>query len=90
LTLQQTLARVPGVARVSPDLQGTALIAGKDGIAVGGNGAPGLGFAFDPDSAAFTLIKGTAPTGPDQVAVESSTLGQVRTVGGRHHPGGHR
>lgn len=74
LTLEQTLARVPGVARVSPDLQGTALIAGKDGIAVGGNGAPGLGFAFDPDSAAFTLVEGTGPTGPDQVAVESSTL----------------
>jgi putative ABC transport system permease protein len=74
LTLQQDLAAVPGVARVSPDLQGTALIAGKDGIAVGGNGAPGLGFAFEPDSPAFTLVKGTGPTGPDQVAVESSTL----------------
>jgi hypothetical protein len=50
---------VPGVARVSPDLQGTALIAGKDSTAVGGNGAPGLGFAFEPDSPAFTLVQGT-------------------------------
>jgi putative ABC transport system permease protein len=74
LTLQQTLAGVDGVARVSPDLSGTALIAGKDGIAVGGNGAPGLGFAFEPDSPAFTLVKGTGPAGPEQVVVESATL----------------
>jgi putative ABC transport system permease protein len=77
LTLQRTLAGVDGVARVSPDLSGTALIAGKDGIAVGGNGAPGLGFAFEPDSPAFTLVKGTGPTGPDQVVVESSTLAKA-------------
>ena len=40
-----TLAQVPGVKRVVPDLQGTALIAGKDGTAVRSGGAPGLGFA---------------------------------------------
>lgn len=74
LTLQPALAAVPGVARVVPDIQGTAIIAGKDGIAVGGGGAPALGFAYLPDSPAFTLVKGRGPVNRDQVAVEAATL----------------
>lgn len=77
LSLERKLAAVPGVARAVPNIQGTAIIAGKDGLAVRSGGAPGLGFAYDPSDPAFTLIKGSAPTGPSQVLVESSTLAKA-------------
>jgi putative ABC transport system permease protein len=72
--LAARLAAVPGVARSLPDLQGTALIVGKDGLVVRNGGAPGLGFAYTPDSPSFTLIKGAAPAGPAEVLVEQATL----------------
>jgi putative ABC transport system permease protein len=74
LALVPVVAAVPGAARVSPDLQGTAIIAGKDGGAVRNSGAPGLGFAFAEDDPAFTLVDGRGPRGPAEVAVEASTL----------------
>lgn len=75
LTLEPALAAVDGVARVVPNVQGTAMIAGKDGIAVGGgSGAPRLGFAFRADSPSFKLVDGRGPTGPAEVAVETATL----------------
>ena len=70
----EKLEAVPGTGRVSPDLQGTAIIAGKDGKVVRNSGAPGLGFAFSEDDPAFTLVAGRGPTQPGQVAVESATL----------------
>lgn len=77
LTLEDTLAAVTGVRRVSPDLQGTAIIAGSDGIAVRNSGAPGIGFAFEPDGETFRLVDGRGPTGPGEVAVESLTLAKA-------------
>jgi putative ABC transport system permease protein len=74
LALVETLEAVPGTGRVSPDLQGTAIIAGKDGKVVRNSGAPGLGFAFSEDDPAFTLVAGRGPTQPGEVAVESATL----------------
>ncbi|MEP7089307.1 MAG: FtsX-like permease family protein [Nocardioidaceae bacterium] len=74
LTLVRTVATVPGVARVLPNLQGTALLAGSDGLAVRNGGAPSLGFAFVKDDPSFTLVSGRGPAGPGEVAVESSTL----------------
>lgn len=74
LSLERTLATVPGVARVTPTIQGTAVVAGRDGLPVRTGGAPGLCFAYDAADPSFTLIHGTAPTGPSQVLVESSTL----------------
>ncbi|MCW2819664.1 MAG: hypothetical protein JWR42_2451, partial [Marmoricola sp.] len=74
LSLVPTVAAVPGADRVVPDLQGTAILAGKDGIAVRNGGAPSLGLAFDRASTSFTLASGRGPTGPAEVAVESSTL----------------
>jgi putative ABC transport system permease protein len=83
LALQQQLAAVPGVARVVPDYQGSALIAGRDGTAVGsGGGAPGLGFAYRADSPAFTLVKGRGPAGPGEVAVERATLTKAKLAVG--------
>ena len=77
LSLERTLASVPGVAHVIPNLQGTAVIAGKDGLPVRTGGAPGLGFAYDAADPSFTLVKGSAPTGPSQVLVETSTLAKA-------------
>ncbi|MCW2834534.1 MAG: hypothetical protein JWN68_2487 [Nocardioides sp.] len=74
LELVDTLSAVPGVARVTPDLQGVAIIAGSDGNAVRTNGAPGLGFAFADDDPAFKLIAGRGPTHADEVVVETVTL----------------
>ena len=77
LSLERTLASVPGVAHVIPNLQGTAVIAGKDGLPVRTGGAPGLSFAYDAADPSFTLVKGSAPTGPGQVLVETSTLAKA-------------
>ncbi|MBK6874300.1 MAG: FtsX-like permease family protein [Kineosporiaceae bacterium] len=74
LTLEKSLAAVPGVKRVAPDLQGNVLIAGKDGTAVRNGGAPSLGFAFRADDPSFRLSAGRGPTGPGEVAVEQATL----------------
>ncbi|WP_088319021.1 ABC transporter permease [Kineosporia sp. R_H_3] len=74
LDLEKQLAAVPGVKRVVPDLQGTALIAGKDGTAVRSGGAPGLGFFWDPQGQSFTLLDGRGPTKAGEVAVEKRTL----------------
>jgi putative ABC transport system permease protein len=74
LALAGTIEKVPGVARAVPNLQGTALIAGRDGTAVRTGGAPGLGFAFDPSDPSFTLVRGRGPVDAGEVAVETSTL----------------
>jgi putative ABC transport system permease protein len=74
LSLEPTLAAVPGVRRVVPSLQGSALIAGKDGTAVRSGGAPGLGFAYRDDGQAFTLTQGRGPRAAGEVAVEQRTL----------------
>lgn len=74
LALEKDLSAVPGVARVSPDLQGTALIAGRDGTVVRNSGAPGLGFAYAPDDPGWSVVSGRGPTGAGEIAVESGTL----------------
>jgi putative ABC transport system permease protein len=77
LALARTLRDVPGAARVVPDLQGTALIAGRDGTVVRNGGAPALGFAFVAHDSAFSLVRGRGPVRPDEVAVESNTLAKA-------------
>ncbi len=74
LDLATTLSEVDGVRRASPDIQGAALVAGADGLPVRNGGAPGLGFPYRADDPAFTLVAGRAPSGPDEVALEESTL----------------
>ncbi len=75
LDLVDRLRGVDGVERAVPDIQGTILLVGKNGTAVRGvGGAPTLGFAYAADDPVVTLIKGRAPRGPNEVAVESSTL----------------
>src|ERR1700712_608722 len=78
LALVDTIAAVPGAARVVPNLQGTAILAGRNGIAVRNGGAPTLGFAYQQDDPSFTLVSGRGPHGPGEIAVESSTLGRAQ------------
>jgi putative ABC transport system permease protein len=74
LKIAESLAELPGVERVSPDLEGTAILQGRDGTPVRNSQAPGLGFAYTPDDSAWNLVRGHGPTTPGEVAVESATL----------------
>ena len=74
LGLVAGLSRVDGVRRAVPDLQGQAILVGKDGTAVRNGGAPSFGFAYYADDPTLHLVAGRGPVGPDQVAVERSTL----------------
>lgn len=82
IDLAQRLATVDGVARSSPELQGLIMIAGKDGVVVRNSGAPTLGFAFRAGDPAFKLVEGQGPTGPDEIALERSTLTKARLAVG--------
>jgi len=84
ITLVDRLRRVDGVSRAEPDYQGTAILVGKDGTAVRSGGAPTYGFAYFPDDPVIHLVKGSAPHGPDQVAVESRTLARSGLPVGAH------
>src|SRR3954470_22682251 len=74
LTLADTLRSVPGVQRVAADIQGSAVLVGKNGTAVCNGGAPTLSFPFRADDPSLKLVQGRAPTGPGEVVLESSTL----------------
>src|SRR4051812_40520922 len=67
LTLADQLKTVDGVSRVSPDLQGTVILVGKDGTAVRSGGAPTLGFAFYPDDPVIKIVKGRGPADKSEV-----------------------
>ncbi len=74
-TVLPSVSAVPGVARATGDVQGYAQLLEKDGTAYTTGGAPmfGIDYDTDPRTSTFTLAAGTAPTGPDQVAVDVST-----------------
>ena len=82
LDLERSLAGVDGVTRAVPDLQGVAVLAGKDGTAVRAGGAPSIGYAYFPDDPAIELLDGRAPQGPNEVAVLTSTLDRARLAVG--------
>jgi len=74
ISLADKLETVDGVDRVSPDIQGTAILVGKDGTAVRNAGAPTFGFAFHNDDPVIKLVQGRGPENKSEIAVESSTL----------------
>jgi putative ABC transport system permease protein len=74
LTMQSQIAAVPGVARVEPTLQGSAIVIGKNGKAAVNGGAPPLGFGWSDDPKSWKLIAGHQPTSASEVAVEKDTL----------------
>jgi putative ABC transport system permease protein len=74
LALADKLKSVEGVASARPDVQGTAMLVGKDGLVVRNGGAPTFGFAYRANDPSFTLVDGVGPSGPGEVVVEKVTL----------------
>ncbi|HET9657980.1 MAG TPA: ABC transporter permease, partial [Kineosporiaceae bacterium] len=74
IDLVQKLRAVDGVADAQPDVQGSIVIAGKNGTAVRNAGAPALGFAYHPGNRTLHLVQGRGPLSSTEVALESSTL----------------
>jgi putative ABC transport system permease protein len=74
--LADTIAAVDGVARVEPFIQRYAQLIGNDGEAITTQGAPTLGMSWTGPADSFsglTLKEGTAPSGPDEVAIDKAT-----------------
>jgi len=87
-SLLPRIRRVDGVADAIGDVQTQGVyLVGRDGKAVGGQGAPGIGINFstaNPELSSLTLEQGHRPHGPDQVAVDTKTAGKADlTVGQR-------
>ncbi len=75
LTLEPLLQAVPGVASVVPALSGPVVLVGKDGTAVSGaGGAPSFALAYEPADTSITMVAGRAPTGPDEIVLETATM----------------
>ncbi|MFD9701784.1 ABC transporter permease [Lentzea sp. NPDC059081] len=63
----ERLRGVAGVGELRPVSEGPAFLVGKDGQLVGPSGSDG-GVGFDPQR--HRLVGGTAPAGPDEVALD--------------------
>ena len=83
---------VSGVASAQGRIVGQASLIGSDGKVVGGSNQIGIGInvSTDPALRGFTVVHGRVPTGPDEVAIDSSTatdehykLGQLVGVVGK-------
>ncbi len=74
LSLGDQIKAVPGVAKVDPTLQGSAIVIGKNGKAAVNGGAPPLGFGWTNDPKSWRLVDGRAPTSSSEVALEKDTL----------------
>lgn len=74
LETAETIAAADGVAAAVPGVQGAIVLVGADGTAVLNNGAPSFGLGLHPDERALWVADGRAPSGPDEVALESAAL----------------
>ncbi|MBK5248018.1 MAG: ABC transporter permease, partial [Actinomycetales bacterium] len=63
-----------GVARALPDVQGPIVLVGANGTAVINGHAPSIGLALYPDDPTVRMVQGRAPTGPEEIGLESSAL----------------
>jgi putative ABC transport system permease protein len=95
--LAATVAAVPGVRSVSPEVTGYAQLVGADGEPVGdlGEGAPVLGLSWGdvPELNAYDLDDGRAPMGADEIVIDQRsardggfTIGDRATVLSQHAP----
>jgi putative ABC transport system permease protein len=74
LSLESKIAAVDGVARVSSDVGGTAILVGQDGTAARNGGAPNLGFAYTGEDPSVKMYQGRGPEKKGEIAVDESTL----------------
>ena len=71
------LEALPEVASAVPDITGPVVIVGADGTAVSQGGAPAIAFGFDStvsQDLGISIVDGTAPDGPHEIALESDSL----------------
>ncbi len=65
---------IPGVRGADGDIAGFAQIVDPvTGKVIQNGGAPTIGNSWDPDVTSLRVISGTAPSGPDQVAVDAAS-----------------
>ncbi|MCQ8832668.1 ABC transporter permease [Streptomyces malaysiensis] len=72
----RSLRRLPGVASVTGSVEGFAAVAAKDGHPLGGDHSTAAGNYFpqaDGKDDRHPLTAGRAPTGPDEVLLDTST-----------------
>ena len=74
LELEDVVRDVDGVAGVVPSMEGPIVLVGADGTAVLSTGPPSFGMALHPDDRAVSIVDGRAPTGPDEIALETAAL----------------
>ncbi|MEO6205103.1 MAG: FtsX-like permease family protein [Mycobacteriales bacterium] len=74
-SLLTSVRQVDGVSSAIGDVSGYAVILGPDGKPVTQGRAPALGLNYDtnPETSAFTLRSGAAPTSAGQVAIDAGT-----------------
>jgi putative ABC transport system permease protein len=70
-----SVRELPGVAYAEGTVTGYAQFIAPDGKAITTGGAPTLGLSYDPNTqlSSLHLSQGTAPTGPDDVAMDAGT-----------------
>jgi putative ABC transport system permease protein len=72
---------LPDVGAAEGSVNDTAKIVGRNGKTVVTHGAPALAFSVDPRDQRFnalTLVTGSWPTGPDEVAIDSAVAKKQR------------
>jgi putative ABC transport system permease protein len=69
--------KLPGVEAASGGISDEAHLVGRDGKVISGHGAPGLAFSVHPHGDQrfnpLTVVQGTWPVGPHQVAIDANT-----------------
>ncbi len=76
-SLLATVRSLPGVAEAAGGVESRAQLVGRDGKVISTGGAPGLGFSVHPHGDQrfnpLTLVSGSWPVGPDEVAIDANT-----------------
>ncbi len=75
-SLLTEVQHLPGVALASAGISDSARLIGHNGKVIGRGGAPGLAFSYTPSGQRFnplTLIRGSWPAGPGDIAIDEAT-----------------
>ncbi len=74
-SVQDTVARVDGVATTAPLVEGTAQLVGADGDRIGGNGPPtrGANWVTAPALNPWRIVDGRAPTAAGEVVIDRAS-----------------
>jgi len=76
LELAEEIQSLPQVERAIPDVTGPIVLVGADGTAVSQGAAPAMAFGMDPSDAdlGISIVAGSPPRGPEEIALESASL----------------